>query len=87
MSPGQKQQQRKAELRQRFIAGPPPHKLRALLSSAERRREELSAELMVSRHENENLRRRLDEAQERLARARDALAELDPGRYWKERGL
>lgn len=87
MSPGEIQQMRKDELRERFIAGPSPGNLRAMLSAAERRRDELSAELELSRHDNANLKRRLDIAQERLARARDVLAEVDPGRFWQERGL
>ena len=87
MSPGAYQQKLKDEQRERFIAGPPPGQLQAMLSAAQRRRDELHGELELSRRDNTNLKRRLDIAQARLAKARNLLAELDPARFWKERGL
>jgi hypothetical protein len=84
MSPGQHQQKLRDELRERFIKGPAPTQLRAILSATERARDEASGELILARHEIERLGRALDDARKRLARAREVLAELDPGRYWQE---
>lgn len=84
MSPGEHQQRLRDELRERFIQGPAPGQLRAILSATERARDEMSGELILARHQIDRLERALDDARTRLGRARELLAEMDPARYWQE---
>jgi hypothetical protein len=82
MSPGEYQQQKKDELRERFINGPDVTRMRAVLSATELQRNELSKQLTLSRHRVSQLERDLDRAHEKLAEARHLLAELIPATYW-----
>lgn len=84
MTFGERQQQRRAELCERFVKGPDPSQLRALLSATRRDRDEISGELILARHRIERLERELDQTRTRLARARELLAELAPDRYWQD---
>ena len=84
MYPGEYQQKRRDELRERFIHGPDPSRLRALLSATEKARNELSGKLVLARSEITRLERELDRTHEQLDHAREILAVLDPARYWQE---
>ena len=84
MTFGEHQQQLRDELGERFVEGPEPSQLRALLSATRRERDEIGGELILVRHRIERLERELDQTRARLARAREVLAELDPDRNWQE---
>jgi hypothetical protein len=84
MSPGEYQQKLKDELRERFVQGPHPSRLPALLSAADLHCNELRGKLILARDRIEKLERQLESSDEKLAEARRILAEIDPSTYWQK---